>query len=70
MSKQPTPIAARNLIQTMRMVCDICGKPRGGTYPIKHDKCSKIRQARGFPVGIAKKQDSEACSLPQATPAK
>jgi hypothetical protein len=30
------------------VVCDICGKARGGMRPVSHAKCSKIRQARGF----------------------
>lgn len=53
MSFQPTPLFTRSLTRTMPQVCDICGRARGGTHPVSHEKCSKIRKARGFAPGVA-----------------
>lgn len=40
------PMAIRNVNATMHARCDICGRLRGGTKPISHEKCSKIRAAK------------------------
>lgn len=53
MNDKPLPLYQRSLLQTNQMMCDICGRPRGGNHPISHAKCSKIRQSRGFENGVA-----------------
>lgn len=42
----PPPLAIRNVSHTLKNLCDVCGRRRGGGNKINHSKCSEIRRNR------------------------
>ena len=43
---KPQPMAIRNVPHTLKNLCDVCGRRRGGWNKINHSKCSEIRKNR------------------------